>query len=167
MNDSKDLDFTFALHTYFSVPSVNNVEISDLTGLTYVDKTDEAKEKVEAAEMVKVDRFTDRVYKDAPDACIIKGLTGGRALTLTKVGMKLKANLFVFFSCITFLLLLQSNMVDFVVWNPWEENAKKLNDFDDEEYKEMVCVEAVQSSKNIVVSPGQAYKAIHTMAVKD
>ncbi len=88
MNDSKDLEFTFALHTYFKVPSANKVEISDLTGLTYLDKTDEFKEKVEAAKMVQVDRFTDSIYKDAPDTWVVKGLTGGRALELTKVNMQ-------------------------------------------------------------------------------
>ncbi len=58
-------------------------------------------------------------------------------------------------------------MADLEVWNPWEENAKKMNDLEDEEYKEMICVEPVQKFKKIVVFPGQAYKAIHTMAVKD
>ncbi len=58
-------------------------------------------------------------------------------------------------------------MADTVVWNPWAENAKKLSDFGDEEYKNMVCVEAVQTSKNITVKPKAHYKASHTLAVKD
>ena len=35
-------------------------------------------------------------------------------------------------------------MCDTVVWNPWVENAAKMSDFGDQDYKTMICVEAVQ-----------------------
>ena len=43
-------------------------------------------------------------------------------------------------------------MRDFVVWNPWEENAAKMSDFGDDEFPRMVCVEAAQGRRYSVLS---------------
>ena len=61
----------------------------------------------------------------------------------------------------------QSNMSDFVVWNPWEENAAKMSDFGDDEYPRMVCVEAAQASKRVAIAKGAKFVANHTIAVMD
>lgn len=58
-------------------------------------------------------------------------------------------------------------MNDFVVWNPWSENAKKMSDFGDDEYPGMICVEAVHTSQPIVVKQGQKWSANHTIKVLD
>ena len=62
---------------------------------------------------------------------------------------------------------LQSNMSDFVVWNPWKENAAKMSDFGDDEYPGMVCVEAAQASKRVSIAKGDKFAASHTIAVMD
>ena len=46
-----------------------------------------------------------------------------------------------------------------VVWNPWEENAKKMADFGDDEYPYMVCVEAGCVVDPVVVSPGKQFQS--------
>ena len=51
------------------------------------------------------------------------------------------------------------------MWNPWAENAQKMGDFGDEEYPNMICVEAVHKSKVAKVKTGETYKANHTVAV--
>ena len=61
----------------------------------------------------------------------------------------------------------QSNMSDFVVWNPWRENAAKMSDFGDDEYPGMVCVEAAQASKRVSIARGEKVVASHTIAVMD
>ncbi len=85
--DEKRMDFTCALHTYYSVPDVSAVRVVGLRGLRYADKTDGGREKEEAAEELRIDGFTDRVYKGAPQSCVLRGLAEGRALMLTKVGL--------------------------------------------------------------------------------
>ena len=58
-------------------------------------------------------------------------------------------------------------MSDFVVWNPWKENAAKMSDFGDDEYPRMVCVEAAQASKRVSIAKGAKFAASHTIAVMD
>ncbi|OMO79458.1 Aldose 1-/Glucose-6-phosphate 1-epimerase [Corchorus olitorius] len=42
-----------------------------------------------------------------------------------------------------------------VVWNPWDKKAKAMADFGDDEYKHMLCVEAVAIEKPITLKPGE------------
>ncbi len=84
-DEKKDLTFTCALHTYYSVPDVAKVEVTNMKGLTYVDKTDDMKEKKEEGDVIKITGFTDRVYSNAPEKCELRGLQNGRALILSKV----------------------------------------------------------------------------------
>ena len=42
-----------------------------------------------------------------------------------------------------------------------------MSDFDDEEYKKMICVEAVQFSSPISLKPKENYKAKHILTVVD
>lgn len=44
-----------------------------------------------------------------------------------------------------------------VVWNPWEKKSKAMTDFGDEEYKQMVCVDAAAVEKNITLKPGEEW----------
>ena len=53
-----------------------------------------------------------------------------------------------------------------VVWNPWEEKAKQMSDFGDDEYTKMVCVEAGYVSKPMVLQPEQTFFGSQTIAVK-
>jgi len=41
-----------------------------------------------------------------------------------------------------------------VVWNPWIEKSKRLDDFGDDEYRHMVCVETGHMRAPAVLAPG-------------
>jgi glucose-6-phosphate 1-epimerase len=49
------------------------------------------------------------------------------------------------------------------VWNPWVENAKKMSDFGDEEYKGMVCVEPGAVKSWSVLEGGDAWEGTQTI----
>lgn len=49
------------------------------------------------------------------------------------------------------------------VWNPWAENAKKMSDFGDEEYKGMVCVEPGAVKNWQVLEGGDAWEGTQTI----
>ena len=52
---------------------------------------------------------------------------------------------------------------DAVVWNPWVDKSKRMSDFDDEEYKNMVCVEGGCISKPVLLQPGSVWTSSYKM----
>lgn len=141
-NDKEAFDFTCLLHTYFSVPDVTKTTISGLGGLQYVDKTDKGATKVEQDEPKTVTKFTDSVYMNACKEHVITNTAGGKSLCITK-----------------------DNFPDTVVWNPWEEKAKAMSDFGDDQYPNMVCVEAGYVSAPFTLPAGQSFTASQTIQV--
>ena len=55
------------------------------------------------------------------------------------------------------------NLNDAVVWNPWIDKSKSMADFGDEEYKEMVCVEAAAIEDPVKLKPGQSWCGEQTL----
>lgn len=45
-----------------------------------------------------------------------------------------------------------------VVWNPWDKKSKAIPDFGDEEYKQMVCIEAAAVEHPIVLRPCEEWR---------
>jgi D-hexose-6-phosphate mutarotase len=46
-----------------------------------------------------------------------------------------------------------------VVWNPWIEKAQQLDDFGDDEYLSMVCVETANANTDVAtVAPGGEHR---------
>ena len=52
-----------------------------------------------------------------------------------------------------------------VVWNPWIEKAKGMADFDDEEYHNMICVEAGSVVDWVALAGGDTWTAGQTLTV--
>ena len=145
--EKEPLKFTFALHTYYNVADVTECKIDGLKGVTFTDKTRDGEKSVEGREVVAVKEFTDRVYAKAADVITLKGLGPGG-----KRGVRLS----------------KSGLADWVVWNPWAENAAKMSDFGDgDEFKRMICVEAAQTSTEVVVEAGGEWRCAHNIAVMD
>ncbi len=44
------------------------------------------------------------------------------------------------------------------VWNPWVRGAMAMSDFDDDEYRTMICVQPGWLDKRYVVKPSQSVK---------
>ncbi|XP_006813988.1 uncharacterized protein LOC102804275 [Saccoglossus kowalevskii] len=65
------------------------------------------------------------------------------------------------------MVIKKTNLPDTVVWNPWLEKAKTMSDFADDEYHNMICVEAGNVKTPIVLSPGAEYEASQILCVLD
>lgn len=117
-NGDKDLEFTYALHTYFAVPSISEAKVIGLKGVKYLDSLQGRIECTEEEKEVVFPSEVDRIYLNTPDTLKILA-SAARTFTIKKSGLP-----------------------DAVVWNPWINKSKAMGDFGDEEYKEMVCVEA-------------------------
>lgn len=52
-----------------------------------------------------------------------------------------------------------------VVWNPWVEKAKEIPDFGEEEFPNLVCVEAGHVSAPVILPPGTVFEASQILQV--
>lgn len=113
-----------ALHTYFRVSDVTRVQIPELKGLSYKDKVRNFDTFVQEKEF-SVTEETDLVFLDPPTKVHLIDPQTGQNLKIESLGN-----------------------TDLVVWNPWAGNAKKMADFDDQGYLNMICIEPANALNN-------------------
>lgn len=127
--------FTTLLHTYFKLDNVDALRIKGLCGYKFKEFKEDRSEDRDA---VTIGSEVDRVYAHAKTPAItLENTVLSNALVLCK----------------------SDSFKDVVVWNPWAENAKKMADFGDEEYKEMVCVEVGAVVDPIILEAGLKWEA--------
>jgi glucose-6-phosphate 1-epimerase len=152
--DEKEFEFTTALHTYFGVKSVADVAVKGLNGTRYTDSLEDGKKCLEGEEEIRFDKEVDRIYRrnvalvEEQRLEIIDRVweeEGVLSQHTRGVAMSTK------------------NLNDAVVWNPWIDKAKSMADFGDEEYKEMVCVEAAAIDEPVKVKPGESWIGEQTL----
>lgn len=128
-----DITFDEALHTYLHVGDVTKVTISGLDGAQYLDKVTGHDGVVQSGDVTFTGE-TDRVYTSTGEV-VVHDPTLGRDLVITKSG---SANT--------------------VVWSPWVDKAAAMPDFGDEEWREMLCVEAVNAVADpVTLRPGESH----------
>ena len=130
------LRITEALHSYFRVADVRRISILGLEGAPYLDTAGGARvEQVQGKDPVTFAAETDRLYRDRSEAVVI-------------VDPVLKRR----------IRILKSGSATTVVWNPWIEKAHRMEDFGDEEWPGMVCVETANAEEAAVtVAPGASH----------
>ncbi|XP_074642557.1 uncharacterized protein LOC141899867 [Tubulanus polymorphus] len=139
-------DFTCLLHTYLLVPEVTDTVVSGLKGLKYIDKVKYSEECEEDRTEVVVNEHTDRIYIDSRGEHEIRYAENGKQ---------------------TIVNLSKSNLPDTVLWNPWNEKAKQMSDFGDDEYRIMLCVEAGRVNQPIALAAGQEYLVSQKLTLKE
>jgi D-hexose-6-phosphate mutarotase len=134
-----DFKITEALHTYFQVSDIAQVEVEGLDGVHFHDK---AAGWTQGDQMGPVG-FTgevDRVYVNNTGRCAIVDTTLKRRINIAKIGS-------------------QST----IVWNPGAARASQMGDLGAEGWRQFVCVESGNALENAVTVP--AGKS-HTLAVE-
>lgn len=127
-----------ALHSYFAVSDVRNVQVEGLDGLDYIDTADGWATKQQAGPL-HFRAETDRIYLDTPAQLNIIDKDWQRQIQLTSEGSK-----------------------STVIWNPWTERAKAFDDMADDGWQGMLCIETANVLDDVVMlAPG----ASHTMGV--
>ncbi|EDO32295.1 predicted protein, partial [Nematostella vectensis] len=137
--DTKPFDFTTLLHTYFRIPDVTKTTVTGLRGASYVDKLQNGDICKETRDFVQVDCHTDRVYMDTASSHRLSNSP-----------------------CDGDIIIDKHNLPDTVLWNPWEEKAEKMSDFGNDEYPNMLCVEAGYVSKRFLLQPGESFNCGQT-----
>jgi len=136
--------FTTALHTYLRCTSAAST-VAGLAGSTYLDSLAARARTAEASDAVAFACEVDRIYLGVlrdEHALTLRDAAAGRTFTVRAAGLP-----------------------DAVVWNPWIAKAAAMADFGDEEYQQMVCIEAAAIESRVQLAPGEAWTGETTLTV--
>jgi glucose-6-phosphate 1-epimerase len=134
--DSAPFTFTTALHTYFAVSDIHKVALQGLSGVSYWDNngSDFARDRfVQNDDQLAFPDAIDRVYFSCQKP--LQLIDGNERLSIQADGF-----------------------TEVVVWNPGVEATKKLDDMANEEYQNMLCVEAALIDKPVTLAPGEVWQ---------
>ncbi|KAI4315499.1 hypothetical protein L6164_028299 [Bauhinia variegata] len=132
--NSKHFSFSFAYHTYFSISDISEVRVEGLETHDYLDNLCQKERFTEQGDALTFESEVDRVYLDSSNIIAVLDHEKKRTFVIRKEGL-----------------------ADVVVWNPWEKKSKSMVDLGDEEYKQMVCVDAAAVEKPITLKPGEEW----------
>jgi glucose-6-phosphate 1-epimerase len=132
---------TQALHTYFKVGDISQVQVLGLEGDTYLDKVDDGAEKQQAG---AVGREVDRIYTNVQPKIVIDDGALGRRINISSAGSSTA-----------------------VVWNPWSEICANMADLADDAYQQFICVETANAADEVVeVQPGSEHRLLASYGVE-
>jgi glucose-6-phosphate 1-epimerase len=134
------VEFTAALHTYLRVGDVRQATVEGLRGLRY-----RVGQQVQVDEdrALSVSGDVDRVYLNTPPELRVRDAANGRVF-----------------------LLRASGFADTVVWNPWAAATAALPDMEDDEYLEMLCVEAAQVGVPVRLEAGARWTGSQRLRIE-
>lgn len=135
------ISFTCALHGYYRVADVRQASVMGLAGTRFHDKVDDA-EKTEMGDELRFARETDRVYAAAPDLLRLRDESAERTLTLEKRGFP-----------------------DAVVWTPWTDAARAIDDLPDGDWTHFVCIEPAHAAAPLTLTPGARWNGAQTLRI--
>jgi len=140
---SDGFDYELALHTYLAVSDVRQVELDGLSGASYDDKVSGARACREQAPPLRFTGETDRVYDSTARVTVLDSARKRR------------------------LVIDKTRSSSSVVWNPWIEKAKRMSDFGDDEWPQMLCVEAANVRPHAVhLTPGARHATTTIIAAE-
>lgn len=119
------VEITAALHTYLRVGAIEQTRVEGLAGSHYLDSLDGHQKRSQVGEVI-FDREVDRVYLADGDVRVVDPVWH-RTLDIDKSGSRAT-----------------------VVWNPWIEKSKRLADLPDDAYHDFLCIEAANTSGDVV-----------------
>jgi D-hexose-6-phosphate mutarotase len=137
--DDADFNITEALHTYFQVSDVTQIQVDGLDSVHFHDKAAGWTQGDQVGSVAFSSEF-DRVYVNSTQRCSIVDAAYNRRILIAKLGS-------------------QST----IVWNPAAARAAQMGDLGNDGWKRFVCVESGNALENAVtVAAGKS----HTLAVE-
>ena len=134
--------FEEALHTYHRVGDVKRASVAGLNGVSFLDNRDGNRTKIQNGDVVMVDA-TDNAYMNTTAPLEIADPVLRRRIQIEK-----------------------RNSSTTVAWNPWESGAKAMADLGDDEWQQMLCVEASNIlGSAVTLAPGEEHRMAATVAV--
>jgi len=119
------VEISAALHTYLRVGAIEQTRVEGLAGSHYLDSLDDHQKRSQVGAVI-FDREVDRIYLAEGDVRVVDPIWH-RTLDIDKSGSRAT-----------------------VVWNPWIEKSKRLADLPDDAYHDFLCIEAANTSVDVV-----------------
>lgn len=143
VRNTGDSPFSFAtaLHTYFRVGDVRQVQVEGLEGSSFLGVEPDGEPQPVTAP-IRVVGETNGVYTDTGDRLMLRDPSLDRTIVIDK-----------------------HDFADAVVWNPWIERARDMPDFGDDEYLTMLCVESGNIAKPTRLAPGEQWTGTQSITV--
>ena len=122
--DDKPFELTQALHSYFSVSHISNIEVKGLENKPYFDAlTDE--ECIQNKKIIFTGEF-DRVYQEVDS--VISLVDETHVIKIQNEGSS-----------------------SLVVWNPWIDKCSRMSAMENDSYKSFVCIESANAFDDLKV----------------
>ncbi|UAA40424.1 D-hexose-6-phosphate mutarotase [Paraneptunicella aestuarii] len=131
-------NITAALHTYFAVDDLSSYFIYGVTG-EYLDKT-RAMNRFTTPSNYQLSEETDRIHYSDSRAIALCNHDGSQKTEITQEGHD-----------------------SIVIWNPWQEEARKVSNIPDADYVKFVCIEAAVTQELSIV-PGEQHQLIQRIS---
>ncbi len=132
---SEPFEYGCALHSYFTLSSIENITIEGLQNTKYHDQLQSGDFIQETPELI-IRQAETRHYYDTGSPVVIADPVFRRRIRIEKAGSKVTT-----------------------VWNPWKETCAKIPDLPDEAYHVFVCVETVNSFEDTIhLAPGEVHE---------
>jgi len=137
------LTISQALHTYFAVSDVRDITISGVEGKSFVDTLDQWHVKTQG-DALQFTGETDRLYLGLDQPLTIRDPGWARDIVVQS-----------------------SHSRSAVIWNPWIEKAKRIDQFPDHAWQGMVCIETARVWDDVLtIAPGDtAFMAAYLRVV--
>lgn len=133
-----------ALHTYFQVGDIDQVQVTGLDGQDYLDQLDNH-QRLQQNGPIRVEREVDRIYLDTSDECVLVDNMLRRNIRIANRGS-------------------QST----VVWNPWIDKSRQLKDFPDDGYRTMLCIETANTPQDSrQLTPGAEHVLAQLISIEN
>lgn len=114
---SQPLALSQALHSYFAVSDIRQVQVEGLHGCRYIETLEDWQQRSQEGALAFAGE-TDRIYLDVPPR-----------LSLLDKGWQRRIH------------LQASQSRSAVLWNPWIDKARRLAHFADDAWQRMLCIE--------------------------
>ncbi|MDH4610506.1 D-hexose-6-phosphate mutarotase [Pseudomonas sp. BN102] len=124
-----------ALHSYFAISDIREVEVEGLDGCRYIETLEDWQQRKQQGN-IRFSGETDRIYLDTPRRMSILDRTWKRRIELDVSGSS-----------------------SAVVWNPWIDKSRRLSQFDGDAWQGMLCIETARVMDDfLVLKPGDEHR---------
>ncbi|MGH8439001.1 MAG: D-hexose-6-phosphate mutarotase [Pseudomonas sp.] len=132
--DNVPVTLSQALHSYFAVSDVREVQVEGVDGLGYIETLANWEQRTQQGNLGFAGE-TDRIYLQTPEQLNIVDPNWNRRICLSSSGSR-----------------------SAVIWNPWIERAAELADMADDGWQRMLCIETANVWDDVVMlAPGATH----------